>query len=172
MKLIKALVLIFFVGCSAPTITSNSEKSTNFNSYSSFSLANRKAILRPNQHGYENPEINKIIKQAIANELIAAGYKLVKDNPDLLVVYDIVITEMVDPRVDSAVIYKPWVDTKIDSFNYSEGLLVVRLIDQRKGKMVWQGSLSGILNRNPKQFSKRAETYISKLFVSLHKQIQ
>ena len=74
---------------------------------------------------------------------------------------------MIDPRVDSAVIYKPWVDTKIDSFNYTEGLLVIRLIDYREGKMVWQGSLSGILNHKPNKFEKKLERYIAELFSSL-----
>jgi len=164
------LLGIFFIGCSAPTITSNFDHSVNFDVYETFSYVDYK--LKPNTKlgEYENPEIAKIIKQAITNELVEAGYTLTTGTPDLLVVYDIIITEKVDPRVDSAVIYKPWVDTKTDSFNYTEGLLVVRLIDHARGKMVWQGSLAGILNRKPEQFGKHADTYVAKLFDSLTEQ--
>ena len=84
-----------------------------------------------------------------------------------MVVFDIIITDKVDPRVDSAVIYKPWVDTRTDSFNYTEGLLVVRLIDQSAGTMIWQGSLSGILNNKPEKFGRKADTYMTLLFASL-----
>jgi len=166
------LVSIFFIGCSAPTITSNFDHSVNFTTYKTFSFAHYEVKPKTKLGEYEDPEITKIIRQAITNELIEAGYTQTEGTPDLLVVYDIIITEKVDPRVDSAVIYKPWVDTKTDSFNYTEGLLVVRLIDHAIGKMVWQGSLAGILNRKPEQLGKRAETYIAKLFDSLTEQMQ
>jgi len=172
MKLILPVLVVIFIGCSAPITTSNFDKSTDFALFKTFSILEGKAKLLTDQREYVNPEAKKAIKQALTNELIKAGYRAVSKNPDLLVVFDIVITEMVDPRVDSAVIYKPWVDTKIDSFNYTEGLLVVRLIDQAKGKMVWQGSLSGILNYKPKQFNKRAKTYIAKLLGGLNQQDQ
>ena len=167
MKRILLVQMVFFLGCSGPTITSNFDTSVDFNSYETFAITTYKAKLKSNQQEYENPKVTEIIRQAITKELNKAGYKLTTEAPDLLVVYDIVITEMVDPRVDSAVIYKPWVDTKIDTFNYTEGLLVVRLIDRAEGNMIWQGSLAGILNRKPEQFAKRVDTYLAKLFTSL-----
>jgi hypothetical protein len=100
------------------------------------------------------------------------GYVAVEDDSDLLVAFDMIITEKVDPRVDSAVIYKPWVDTKTDSFSYTEGLLVVRLIDKKAGNLVWQGSLSGILNRKPEKFDHKIDQYIAKLFAALAEHMQ
>jgi hypothetical protein len=100
------------------------------------------------------------------------GYAPVEENPDLLVAFDMVITEKVDPRVDSAVVYKPWVDTKTDSFSYTEGLLVIRLIDKKAGNLVWQGSLSGIMNRKPEKFGYKIDHYIAKLFAALAEHMQ
>ena len=166
------LLTLFLFGCSAPTITSNCDNTADFSTYKTFTFAYYEAYNKPNHPEYENLENRALIEYAIANELQHIGYSQVAEKGDLTVVYDIIIKDMVDPRVDSAVIYKPWVDTKIDSFNYTEGLLVIRLIDRQIGKMVWQGSLSGILNRKPQRFGNKVEQYITKLFSTLSKQMQ
>ncbi len=158
---------IFFLGCSAPTITANHDNKADFSLYKSFTFMPQLQNAAPSHPEYDNPEIRKLIKQAIINELTGIGYRQAGPEADIMVKYEIIIREMIDPRVDSAVIYKPWVDTKIDSFNYTEGLLVIRLIDRKEGKMVWQGSLAGILNRKPAKFEKKLEHYIAELFSSL-----
>lgn len=152
------------VACSPVTITGHADQQADFNSYKTFGFAPNLINKLPRYPEYDNPQIRKLIRDAIANELTARGYTLDQRQPDLLVQYDILIIERIDPRVDSAMIYKPWVDTRIDSFNYTEGLLVVRLIDRQHSRLVWQGSLSGILNRKPRQFENRVVKYIGKLF--------
>jgi len=166
------LLSIFFTGCSAPIITANSDKSADFTSYKSYSFANYQTNPDTARPDYNNPENRQIIELAISNELTKIGYRVMDEGADLLVVFDIIITDKVDPRVDSAVIYKPWVDTKTDTFNYTEGLLVVRLIDQSGGAMVWQGSLSGILNNKPEKFGRKADSYMTQLFASLVERVQ
>ena len=128
--------------------------------------------INPSHPEYNNPENRQLVKQAITNELTKLGYSEIETDGDLLVLYDIIIKEMVDPRVDSAVIYKPWVDTKTDSFNYMEGLLVVKLVDREGDNMVWQGSLSGILNNKPEKFGRKADYYMTKLFAALVEHMQ
>lgn len=166
------LLAIFFIGCSVTTITSNCDESADFGSYKTFSFTAYEPRVKPAHPEYNNPENRLIILQAITNELTKMGYARVEENPDLMVAFDVIITEMVDPRVDSAVIYKPWVDTKTDSFSYTEGLLVVRLIDRREGNLVWQGSLSGIMNRKPDKFGHKIDLYIGKLFAALAEHMQ
>ena len=167
MKRLVFILGLFFLGCSAPTITSNYDKQVDFSLYHSFTFMPRMQNPQPTHPEYDNPETRKLIHDAIVRELTALGCQQDGPQADIMVQYEIVIREMIDPRVDSAVIYKPWVDTKIDSFNYTEGLLVIRLIDYREGKMVWQGSLSGILNHKPNKFEKKLERYIAELFSSL-----
>ena len=166
------LLTLLFIGCSVTTITSNCDESADFSSYKTFSYQAYEESSKPVHPEYNNLANREIIQQAITNELLSMGYKPVAGNPDLLVAFDMIITEKVDPRVDSAVIYKPWVDTKIDTFSYTEGLLVVRLIDREKGNMVWQGSLSGILNRRPEKFGHKINHYIAKLFATLAEHMQ
>ena len=166
------LLFLFFVSCSAPTITANYDESVNFKLFQTYSFVTYENISKPVRTDYNNPENRELVSNAISEQLTSLGYTLAENKADLSVVFDIIITEMVDPRVDSAVIYKPWVDTKIDSFNYTEGLLVVRLIDAEHGKMVWQGSLSGILNKDADKFGKNMDVYIRKLFSSLATRMQ
>ena len=172
MKRLLFISAIFFAGCSSVTITSNCDKSANFNDYKTYSFAPVKNGTNSLHPEYDNPGNRKIIRQAITNELYNICYSESTTKADLLIKYDLVVTEMVDPRVDSAVIYKPWVDTKIDSFNYTEGLLIIRMIDQKKGGLIWQGSLSGVMNKEPDKFGHKLDTYIAKLFQALVKHMQ
>lgn len=172
MKRLIVVIFGFFLSCSPPTITSNRDTKTDLSSFKTYCFADynqTKKITRPD---YDNLETRAIIDSAIAKEMAKLGYTLVEKASDIMVQYDIVITEKVDPRVDSAVIYKPWVDVRTDTFNYTEGLLIIRLIDRNKDKMVWQGSLSGIINRKPKSFDNKLDNYIAELFSSLSEQLQ
>lgn len=172
MKRLIVIVLWIFIGCSPPTITSNSDSTADFKSYATFCFSDYDPELPVARPDYNNPENRAVIETAIIQELEKIGYDKVDRDSDLMVQYDIIITEKVDPRVDSAVVYKPWADTRTDSYNYTEGLLVVRLIDRRKSRLIWQGSLTGILDRNPGSFGKKIDDYLVDLFVSLSEQMQ
>lgn len=172
MRRLVPIVIWFFIGCSPPVITSNSEPGTDFNSFETFCFADYDPELPVARPDYNNPQNRKIIEEAIINELQKLGYTKVDRNSELMVQYDILITEMVDPRVDSAVIYKPWIYAQTDTFNYTEGVLVVRLIEREKGKLLWQGSLTGILNRKPDSFGNKIEQYITELFSGLAERMQ
>jgi len=165
-------VLWIFIGCSPPAINSNSDTETDFNTFTTFCFADYDPELPVARPDYNNPKNRAVIEAAIITELQNLGYKKVDTASELMVQYDILITEMVDPRVDSAVVYKPWVDFQTDTFNYTKGVLVVRIIDRQRGKLVWQGSLSGILDRNPESFGKKIEKYISELFAGLAQRMQ
>lgn len=172
MRRLIPIVIWIFIGCSSPVITSNSGTGIDFNSYSTFCFADYDPEMPVSRPDYNNPQNRTVIEAAIIAELENLGYKKVDKDSELMVQYDIVITEKFDPRVDSAVVYKPWVDVQADTFNYTEGLLVVRLIDRVPGKLVWQGSMAGILNNKPETFGKKIEKYIAELFSGLARQMQ
>lgn len=171
MKRLIVIVLWIFIGCSTPTIVTNSDSNTDFNSYTTFCFSDYDPELPVARPDYDNPQNRAVIEAAIIAELEKLGYTKVERDSELMVQYDIIITEKFDPRVDSAVVYKPWADTRMDSFNYTEGLLVVRLIDRSVPRLIWQGSLTGILDRNPDSFGKKIDDYIVDLFTSLGSQM-
>jgi hypothetical protein len=172
MRRLPIIVLLIFISCSRPDIASNGDSGTDFTSYETFCFADYDPEMPVARPDYNNSRNRQVIEEAIIAELEQLGYRKVDRNSELMVQYDIIITEMVDPRVDSAVVYKPWVDVQADTFNYTEGLLVVRLIDRVPGKLVWQGSISGILNRKPETFGKKIEKYLAELFSGLAGQMQ
>ena len=172
MKRLIVIVLWIFIGCSTPNIATNSDSTADFKSYVTFCFSDYDPEMPVARPDYDNPENRAVIETAIISELEKLGYTKVDINSDLMVQYDIIITEKVDPRVDSAVVYKPWADTRTDSFNYTEGLLVVRLIDRSKSKLIWQGSLTGILAKNSESFGKKIDEYLVDLFASLSEQMQ
>jgi hypothetical protein len=172
MRRLVPIVLWIFVSCSRPVITSNSSSGTDFNRYTTFCFADYDPEIPVARPDYNNPKNRGIIEAAIITELETLGYKKVARDSELMVQYDIIITEKFDPRIDSAVVYKPWVDVQTDTFNYTEGLLVVRLIERVPGELLWQGSITGILNRKPETFGKNIEKYLAELFTGLAGQMQ
>jgi hypothetical protein len=172
MRWLITIVLLIFIGCSRPVITSNGGAGVNFNSYTTFCFADYDPEMPVARPDYNNSHNRQIIESAIIAELEHLGFRKVEQNSELMVQYDIIITEKFDPRVDSAVVYKPWVDVRTDTFNYTEGLLVIRLIDRVPEKLVWQGSITGILNRKPETFGKKIEKYLAELFSGLADQMQ
>ena len=172
MKRLSLLILVFILACDTPRIVSSAAPGVDFKQFKSYQLADYDKKVNVTHPAYDNPTNREIIITAINSQMNALGYSYLKENPDLLVIYDIVITDMVDPRYDSAVVYKPWVDTKLDSFNYTEGLMIIRLIDCKSSEMVWQGSVTGILDKSPERFQHRIPKEVGKIFASLSEQVQ
>ena len=168
----RLLLLALILGCDTPRIVSSQAPGVDFNAYKTYQIATYIDGINITYPNYDNPTNRAIIVEAIASELNDIGYTKVEKLPDLLVIYDMVITDMVDPRYDSAVIYKPWVDTKLDSFNYTEGLMRVRLIENENSELIWQGSVTGILDSSPERFAQRLRKDIGKIFASLSERLQ
>ena len=166
------LLIGLILGCNTPRLVSSSAPGTNFGLYHTYQMAAYEARINVAYPAYDNPANRVLILTAIDQELISMGFANTEHSPDLIVVYDMVITDMVDPRYDSAVVYKPWVDTKLDSFNYTQGLMRIQLIDNKTSELVWQGSITGILESSPERFAQRLRKDVGKIFASLSERLQ
>ena len=165
------LLLGLMLGCNTPRLVSSSAPGADFGLYHTYKMATYEARINVAYPAYDNPANRALILAAIDQELIGMGYASTEYSPELLVVYDMVITNMVDPRYDSAVVYKPWVDTRLDSFNYTQGLMRIQLIDYKTSELLWQGSITGILNSSPERFAKRLRKDVGKIFASLSERL-
>lgn len=167
MKQYVVFLLLIILGCDTPRIVSTAVPGLDFGSYKTYQITeaqNKADITHP---AYDNDSNRAVMIESIRNEMAKLGLDYQLQAPDLLVVYNLVITDMVDPRYDSAVIYKPWVDTRLDSFNYTEGLMTIKLIDYEASEMVWQGSVTGILDRSPEKFKQNIKKDVAKIFATL-----
>ena len=170
MKYSSLILFLFVLGCDTPRIVTSAVPEVDFNNYATYQVAETQDQANITHPSYDNPTNRGILIQAINDEMQKLGYSYDLNKPDLIVMYNLVITEMVDPRYDSAVVYKPWVDTQLDSFNYTEGIMVVKLIDFEQSEMIWQGSVTGILDQSPDKFEKLIRKDVGKLFAMLKEQ--
>lgn len=93
------------------------------------------------------------IRDAVKDEMMALGYRVDSEQPDLIVnfrVFDkstrIKSIEDYGPGYWTDVSYKPLGDTI--SYEVKPGTILLSLVDGKKGKVVFQGFASGLINNN------------------------
>lgn len=128
----KWLLFLLITGCKISSFTTIVAPTTSFNSFKTFRIVDFPHQINITQPEYDNPENRTLINQVISEEMTEWGLKKKADTADLIITYTLLIRDMVDTRIDSAVIYKPWLDTQQDSFNYTEGALTIFLMDAGK----------------------------------------
>lgn len=149
----KWLLFLLITGCKISSFTTIVAPTTSFNSFKTFRIVDFPHQINITQPEYDNPENRTLINQVISEEMTEWGLKKKADTADLIITYTLLIRDMVDTRIDSAVIYKPWLDTQQDSFNYTEGALTIFLMDAASGGIIAQSKLEGIMDRKPKKFN-------------------
>jgi hypothetical protein len=160
-------LFIIMLGCDTPRIVTSSVPDVDFKKFTTYKVTETQDKSDITHPAYDNATNRGILIEAINDQMTKLGYAYDLQTPDLMVMYNLVITEMVDPRYDSAVVYKPWVNTQLDTFNYTEGIMGIKIIDFKQGEMIWQGSVTGILDNSPEKFKKRLQKEVGKLFATL-----
>ncbi len=99
---------------------------------------------------FNNESVRSKIKNAIAFELSAKGFKHQQSNPQILVLYRVTERpgklrtfngyEMIDNGLDSVRTPQDTQTVDIDA-----GTLIINLLDAKSGVVAWQGYASGIL---------------------------
>lgn len=151
-KIIPALIviLLIFSSCISVRVTSDYDSKTNFSEYKTFAFYKK---------GIDKSKISNLDKRrilrAIESELIAKGMTKSK-NPDILVS----IFAKSQKRVD--VYNNHWYPHYYNSYyhnnysKYTEGTLLIDLIDKNGKKILWQGVGKGVLNTSGKVEKKEA----------------
>jgi len=160
----KWLLFLIISSCKVSSFVTQVAPNTVFENYQTYALVDYPNHINITQPEYDNPQNRKLIAQAIKEELTVLGKTEEKENSDFLVAYTLLIRDMVDTRVDSAVIYKPWVDTKLDTFNYTEGAFTLILMDAKTRNIIAQSQMEGIMGRNPQKFKSSIPRMIKLMF--------
>ena len=169
MKLFKSILIILITASlysCGPAVATVKTTDDNLNSYRSFSYLPNAALQMPNKSTSEG--VNSIIIQSVNDNMIDAGYKLDRDNPDLLVLVSTKVNE--ETEVEKDPIYASYgyynrpgirvnsyynnyyyygytkyptvVGYDTDTYNYKEGTLVIYLVDKETNETVWKGASS------------------------------
>ena len=134
-------VLATFLGCASSSVHVDYDPEANFATYTTWHWV-------PGDPAISNPVTTKRIREAIANNLKAKGYTRSNspDNATMLVAFSGYTEDKVDVwRTDY---HRGWrrgrrtVVTK-----YTEGTLIVDIVDGQSRELVWRGSGSGVLGK-------------------------
>ena len=168
----KWLLLLILAGCKVSSFTTIVAPSTTFESYKTFRLIEYPHQVNITQPEYDNAENRNLINDAIIKEMTNWGFTQNQSNSDIIVTYTLLIRDMVDTRIDSAVVYKPWLDTQQDSFNYTEGAFTLVFMEDKTGNILAQSQLESIMDRNPKKFKSAIPHMIKKMFSRIENEVK
>ncbi len=167
----KWALFLILASCKVSSFTTVVSPSLSFQSYKTFRLIEYSQQVNITQPEYDNPENRKLINQSIIAEMKRWGLSQNQEKSDVIVTYTLLIKDMVDTRIDSAVVYKPWLDTQQDSFNYTKGAFTLVFMDDKTGNILAQSQLESVMDRNPKKFASAIPKIIKKMFNRIENEI-
>lgn len=153
MKKINYLILLVFVNlfiaCNSLKTTSDFDNSVNFANYKSFGFS------KESQDFPANEFIKNRIFSAISNNLRSKGL-VETERPDILIDLGLKTKEKKNYATTnyglSGFYGRRWrIGTGISKsntkeINYTEGTLVINLVDAKKNKLLWMGTGTGVVN--------------------------
>lgn len=143
-----ALIVALVFSCSSMKVSSDYDRSVNFNDYKTF------AFTKESQQLPANDLVKNRILNAIASNLKSKGLTE-SENPDMLIDLGLKTKEKKDyqsTNYDLSGYYgRRWrIGTRIGTtntreINYTEGTLVINLVDAKKNQLLWMGSGTGVV---------------------------
>lgn len=128
---------------------------------STFEFTRPKTFTWTTRENKEFPFAHPRIINAIEAQLTAKGMLGVDAGGDVNVAYHVALgkrTEITDWG------YRPRWGNSIDVYQYTEGTIVVDMIDATHDKLVWRGSASDAVSDKPETNEKRMNKAMAKLF--------
>jgi len=149
------LFAVLAAGCSSMEFNHDWDRDANFSSYSTYAWLN----VPTNTVGgsvktarTKNTLLDKRIKSAVDREMKAKGLTVDTESPDLLAAYHVGVEDKVnvtDWGYRYSYDYWGWGGRNIDVYQYTEGTLIVDLIDAQTKELVWRGAATATLDENP-----------------------
>lgn len=144
--LLTTVFLGFLNSCNSLRVMVDNDYSydTDFTKYTSYNFLNCEI---------DTTDICSEIQDAIRRQMKARGYKVVEENPGLLVSYSI-IKEKVGYKGYFQPSMERWVNRydndetyKVQNFNFGGGMILVSLLDANTSRLIWRGYASGVFNK-------------------------
>ncbi|RYY66647.1 MAG: DUF4136 domain-containing protein [Chitinophagaceae bacterium] len=170
----------FFLLSCASTAHIEKDENINFSEYKTYAWENRADVKKDNS----NQLVEDQVKMAVDEQLQKnTGWKLVKNNPDLVLSYDLMVDKSVSQRSDPVYsnpqvrsYYNPYTRRVVNIYypsrflgydNYdipvNEGTVSISMVDTKTDKTVWQGWTTD--NIDSRKFkSGEAKTAVKSIF--------
>jgi hypothetical protein len=145
-------------GCATTSVSSDYDRSTDFSKLKTYAWANDQKL--SGDLRFDDPGLRQTIKQAIETELQAKGLqKVVTGQPDLLLKSYITVEQKEEiaggnypPPINA---YGQWAGTagsnsyaarEMMTFRYDDGTFVLDMIEPSSDKILWRGTLEGMVD--------------------------
>lgn len=119
-------------------------------------------------------ERTAILKTAIRNQMELKGYRYVDTKADLLVNIGIVVKQEIQTRQtnwqnDGRFTYMgqrnySWKSEEVEVGRYRDGTLTLHIVETARNKMIWKGSMEGVVPEKSDPSGKTANEALAKLF--------
>ncbi len=160
------MAMTLLLGACAPAITVSSDQdpSQDFKDYKYFAWGPTEEHRNTLYPMFDNELNRKRVRMAIEQELIKRGFIYHEKQADFKVDFHIAITSKTAVDTYHPEQTTPWVTQQVEVFDYTEGTLVVHLVDSETNQLVWQGTAVSVLRPNSNQVEQRIIKAVSKIF--------
>jgi hypothetical protein len=153
------LVVGFMSGCAAYAIKTDYDRSVDFSRYTTYKwMKTPSDVLEPRS---TQSLLDKRVKSAVNQELAMKGLQASTRQADLLITYHAGVRNKVDVTTHRYG-YRGWASA-VDVHQYSEGTLVLDLIDAESNQLVWRGWGTGVVDPDPSQMESRVNKAVTEI---------
>ncbi|MCK9995128.1 MAG: DUF4136 domain-containing protein [Candidatus Krumholzibacteria bacterium] len=170
--LLVLVLLASIAGCSSLTVNYDYDQNvewTKFKTYGWMETPDRPSD--PNSPLQDTPLLQQRVHNSVEFEMQERGITM-SDNPDLLVVYHIGTQEQIqvtDWGYRYSDYYWGYGGRQIDVYQFTEGSLVIDLIDAETQNLIWRGTGTGVVDesqKSPEEMQDQANQVINKIMKS------
>jgi len=161
---------MLLVGCaSSYDIKYDYDVDSNFSAFKTYAWIPRAVSQGPTSATsamQNNTLLDKRIRNAVDAQMQSKGFTLTEDNPDVLVVYHTGAQNKVDV---TSMGYGYWgAASNVDVYSYTEGTLIVDLVNANTKQLAWRGSATGVVDpgSSPEQMEANINNVVTRMFAN------
>jgi hypothetical protein len=170
--LLVLVLLVSIAGCSSLSVNYDYDQNVEWSKFKTYGWMEKpQPPTDPGSPLQNTPLLQQRIHNSVDFEMDQRGITL-NDNPDLLIVYHIGAQDKIqvtDWGYRYSDYYWGYGGRQIDVYQFTEGSLVIDLIDAETESLVWRGTGTGVVNQDPKspeEMQDRANNVINKIMES------
>jgi len=161
-------------GCSQYDINYDYDVESNFSAYRTYAwipITIDEGSTSASKAAQSNTLLDSRIRSAVNTNMTAKGFTVDEQNPDILVVYHTGMqnkVEVTDWGYTYAGSYWGWAGNDVDVYNYTQGTLLVDLVDAKSKKLAWRGSASGVVEpgNSPEKVTENINDVVAQIFAN------
>ena len=157
MKTILLFFLLFSSGCSQKfQIYTAADSDYDIRLFSRYDWAPIGDIEAKNNPLYYNEMNDKYIRAAVDRNLSSRNFHRVEEPAELIIHYHIIEKSVTVAREDPLFYHQaPWMEPDRFYDDYTEGTLIIDIMERKSNALVWRGLASGIFNSGQPYLSKK-----------------